>query len=501
MADNVFTNTGRPKGYKLDRGGVPAEPGPFIGEVMNNVDSIRGGRLQVYIQAFGAGDKMNKNKWRTVKYLPPFYGTTQKANGGVAGSGSWTGNPHSYGMWFTPPDIGVKVLCFFVDGDPLQGYYVGCIPDAGVNHMIPAIGSAPSGEFVPGNQTQSTYLSDAPAQPVTEINAKNNEVISDPRFYASPKPVHAVVAATMFQQGLSNDIERGPITSSAQRESPSYVYGISTPGRPVYQNQANPNKIRQDLLANKLSPLDVQVVARQGGHTFVMDDGDLENSSAHIRLRTSKGHQITMSDDGNFFYIIHANGQTWIELGVEGTVDVFSTNSVNVRTNGDINLHADQDVNIFAGRNLQLKSKKNLALESEATITSYSAGNTTLYSKATIGVRADGNLALKSANGSWDGGGGLKLKAGRIDLNGGGAENVSPTKQIVKYTLDDTKFDASKGWQVEPGKLQSIVTRAPAHEPWPYHNLGVETSVTLGEGGVPTPTAQPVPQGFTITKK
>jgi hypothetical protein len=269
----------------------------------------------------------------------------------------------------------------------------------------------------------------------------------------------------------------------------------------VYQSGAQPNQIRRELLEGKLSPLDVAVIARQGGHTFVMDDGDLENSNSHIRLRTSKGHQITMSDDGNFFYIIHANGQTWIELGVEGTVDVFSTNSVNVRTNGDINLHADQDVNIFAGRNLQLKAKKNLALESEATITTYSAGNTNMYSKATIGVLADGNLALKSANGSWDGGGALKFKAGRIDLNGGGAESVSATKQIVKYKLDDTRFDASKGWQVESGKLDSIVTRAPTHEPWPYHNQGVNVSVTLGQGGVPTPTAQPVPQGFNITRK
>ena len=501
MADNVYTSSGRPKGYKLDRGGVPADPGPFIGEVMNNVDNIRSGRLQVYIEAFGGGDKYNNKLWRTVSYLPPFYGTTQKPPGGAAGVGSYTSNPHSYGMWFTPPDVGVKVLCFFVEGDPLKGYYVGCVPDAGVNHMIPAIGSAPKGQFVPGNQAQKTYLADAAAQPVTEINANDNQVISNPRFFDSPKPVHAVTAATMFQQGLSNDLDRGPITSSSQRESPSNVYGISTPGRPVYQSGAAPNQIRKDLLAGKLTPLDVAVIARQGGHTFVMDDGDLENSNSHIRLRTSKGHQITMSDDGNFFYIIHANGQTWIELGLEGTVDVFSTNSVNVRTNGDINLHADQDVNIFAGRNLQLKAKKNLGLESDATITSYSTGATNLYSKAAIGVLADGSLALKSANGSWDGGGALKFKAGRIDLNSGGAGSVSPVKPMTKYTVDDTKFDASKGWQVEPGKLQTIVTRAPTHEPWPYHNLGVATSVTYGEGGVPTPVAQPVPQGFTITKK
>jgi hypothetical protein len=63
-----------------------------------------------------------------------------------------------------------------------------------------------------------------------------------------------------------------------------------------------------------------------------------------------------MSDSGNFFYIVHANGQTWIEFGVEGTVDVYATNSVNIRTKGDINLHADRDINMFAGRYLKMKS-------------------------------------------------------------------------------------------------------------------------------------------------
>jgi acetyltransferase-like isoleucine patch superfamily enzyme len=78
-----------------------------------------------------------------------------------------------------------------------------------------------------------------------------------------------------------------------------------------------------------------------------------------MRFRTAKGHQIMMNDTQNFFYIAHANGQTWIELGAEGTVDIFSTNSVNVRTQGDINLHADRDINMFAGRNINMKSKEN----------------------------------------------------------------------------------------------------------------------------------------------
>lgn len=90
MADNVYSVTGRPKNYKFDRGGVPAEMGPFVGEVMNNVDSIRSGRLQVYIEQFAGGDKNNTQLWRTVRYLPPFYGVTPTPPTGVAGDGAGT---------------------------------------------------------------------------------------------------------------------------------------------------------------------------------------------------------------------------------------------------------------------------------------------------------------------------------------------------------------------------------------------------------------------------
>ena len=50
MADNIQRSGGQAAGYKFDRGGVPAEFGPYIGEVKNNVDPIRAGRLQVYIE-------------------------------------------------------------------------------------------------------------------------------------------------------------------------------------------------------------------------------------------------------------------------------------------------------------------------------------------------------------------------------------------------------------------------------------------------------------------
>lgn len=500
MSEEIIRSKGRPQSYKLDRGGVPTEFGPFLGVVMNNVDPTRAGRLQVYIETFGGGDMKDPTNWTTVRYLPGFYGYTPAGKTPKDDFGSYPGNQNSYGMWFTPPDIGIQVLCVFANGDRQLGYYIGVAPDNAIGHMVPAIGAASN--YVAANKNQETYFTDAALLPVTEINTNNNLLVNSPKFYEQKKPVQAVVAQALFQQGISEDTERGPIRSSSQRESPSAVFGVSTPGIAVYQGGMSPDDIRKKIEAGELSPADARVISRMGGHTMVMDDGDIDGKNALFRLRTAKGHQIMMNDSGNFFYIIHANGQTWLEFGQEGTVDIYSTNSINLRTQGDLNLHADRDINMYAGRNLKMKAAANINVEADTDLTVTVKKDITVYSKAKIGIKADGTMALQSAGGSWAGGSDLKFTAGGIDLNGPTAPDVTAPKPIQKTTMDDVKFDTSKGWKVEKDKLESIVTRAPTHEPYPYHNKGVAVETEF-EPGKPTPPpgAPPVPAGVEIIAK
>jgi len=394
MADDILKSKGRTKGYKLDRGGMPADTGPFIGKVMNNIDPTRNGRVQVYIEEFSKGDETDASGWRTVSFLTPYYGKVNH-NGTTEGVGTSVGNAQSYGMWFTAPDVGTKVMCFFVNGDPSYGYYTGCVPESGLTHMIPAI-----------------------ADNVTEINHKDKAISEDPRFYEKEKPQHSSVVATMYQQGLDKDTVRGPISSTVQRESPSNVYGISTPGRPVYANGMYDTNVKETL-NGEVEPHDVAIIGRRGGHSIVMDDGDLEGKDQLVRIRSATGHQITMSDDGECFYITHANGQTWLEFGKGGTVDVYSSNSVNVRTQGTINLHADEDININAGGNLNLKADTNIEM-----------GGT------------------------------------QIHLNKDGASTTPGT--ATTFTDNELTDD---GWTAEETpSLSSIVTRAPTHEPYALHN-------------------------------
>ena len=144
MAENTQRSIGRPNEYKFDRGGFPAEMGPYIGIVVNNVDNTRQGRLQVWIEQFGktqqdgSPDLSDESVWRTVRYISPFYGATSVEFEGSARNDdkNYKQVQKSYGFWMVPPDIGSTVMVLFIDGDINQGYWFGCVADQYQNQMI-----------------------------------------------------------------------------------------------------------------------------------------------------------------------------------------------------------------------------------------------------------------------------------------------------------------------------------------------------------------------------
>jgi hypothetical protein len=477
MAENYSRSVGTPRAFKADKGGMPAESGPFIGEITNNVDPTRSGRVQVYIEYIAGPDKNNKDLWRTVSYITPFYGTTQQSAPQPTGPGSFTGNNQSYGFWGSAPDLGTKVICFFVDGDPSMGYYIGMPIQPGLNHMLPAIGS--SEEYV--DDSNSPLFAGKKKLPVVEINNANPAIAENPRFFDQPKPVHSVLAGQMLSQGVIADPLLGPISSNSQRESPSACFGISTPGRPIYSGGLTSAQFQAAVAANSLQANQASIIGRRGGHSLVMDDGDQEGEDNLVRFRTSGGHQIMMNDSElePTIHIMHSNGQTWIELGKEGTIDVYSSNSLNIRSAGEINMHADRNIN-FNSENGSINMHAKTAMSLESASLSLTGTNSLLaYSKSMIGLKSDSALMLKSNTGSWGAGSGLTLEAGCIKLNSGAAGDVPKAQEIPKRRLPDTKFDASQGWIPEPAAIETIVTRAPTHEPYAERGTGVNTTTNL----------------------
>jgi hypothetical protein len=474
MAWNIYKPRGASSSNKLGAGGAVVNPVPLFGIVKDNIDPIRAGRLRVYISDMGGTSPNDSNTWFTVNYMTPFYGATE-GTGDKTGYGTYLQNPISYGMWNSPPDIGTTVICIFVNGDPNYGYWIGCVPEPETLWMVPANGSTETAVL---NEGEANSYGGAKKLPVTNINANNQKINDTPAFFNEPKPVNSYLAGVLNQQGLIRDTIRGTIGSSSQRETPSRVgWGVNTPGRPIYEGGFTDETIADAATGN--NPIGgLKITSRRVGHSIVMDDGDLLGRDQLVRIRSSLGHQILMSDDGQCLHIIHANGQSWVELGKEGTIDLYATNSVNIRTQGDLNLHADNNININAKKDLKI-SADNINIETEnkmgirvgTDFSTYTLGKYTLKTDYQMSFKSSGEASFASQSATY-------INGSKINLNTGSSGTVpQEVKPLTRVAHTDTLYDATKGWAAAPGALISIVSRAPAHSPWSSANQGVDVKV------------------------
>jgi hypothetical protein len=490
MAQDIFKPKGAVKSTTPESGGANPLTVPVLGVVKDNIDPTRQGRLKVYItDSNSINNPDDDTNWITVKYLSPFFGRTT-ADGGNDNFGSYKANPSSYGVWNSPPDIGTTVVCVFINGDINYGFYIGCVPEPEALQMVPAIGATDN--IVP-NEGEAQSYGGALRLPVTNINTNNKGIADSQDYLSAAKPVHSYTAAIMTQQGVIRDSVRGPISSSAQRESPSRVgWGVSTPGRPIYEGGFDDVTIAQNLEANKEKQL--RVVSRRGGHSIVMDDGDVIGRDNLVRIRTSLGHQILMSDDGQTLMLLHSNGQSYIELGKEGTVDVYSMNSVNIRTHGDLNLHADNNINLHAKKDVNIQAE-NMHFVTEKEFKQKVGADHQVYTTGKQTIKVDGAYSVESkGDASMASSGIAYVNGSKVNLNTGKTSTTpQAVKQIPIVAHTDTLHDKTKGWLAAPAKLLSITSRCPAHTPWINAGQGIDVKTDASASGqLPSSASGPV---------
>jgi hypothetical protein len=421
--------------------GVRIDPGPYEAIVKNTVDPARHGRIQVYIPELGANDKGQSNNpndptfWRTVNYATPFYGVVDPNTGVNAqqtAKNQFGSTKQSYGMWFVPPDPGTVVLVMFVNGDPNRGFWFACVPDGTSHYMVPGLASSTNNTVVNGQ-----------AAPVVEFNDSDKTLSKNAAFLDNPHPVHTVQYQILQTQGLDKDPLRGTTTSSSQRDIPGTVFGISSPGRRYPDPALDPNFL-QNLQNGNVSESDFEVAARQGGHTFIMDDGDVFGKNQMFKLRSATGHQIVMNDTGGMMYISNARGTVWIELTNVGDFNMFVQGDFNLHSNGSLNMKFDKDVRIDAGGNFQVNAVGNIQLQG-SNIYGNSKTDTNFTTNGNLIFNAGGQLNLSSKSGTnVTSPGTLNFNASHIGLNDGGGVTASSA----------------------PSLKSPVSQKIPTHEPW-----------------------------------
>ena len=347
--------------------------GPYIGVVKNNVDALRMGRLQVNIPSLSKTNDPISGNLVTCEYLSPFYGA-KDARHSIPGSTDYKDSQHSYGFWAVPPDIGTRVLVIFAEGKMDQAFWIGCVPEPMTNQMTPGIASselthdALDGTFEgadAGFQDDKQSKYGTTNVPSGEVN-RTVKGLKPEQFNTLRRPIHPF-AETLLKQGLSADDIRGNTSSSARRETPSQVFGISTPGRK--DTSTTPVKVGTKDTEGR------DYVTRKTGHTFVMDDGAADGTNQLTRLRTSSGHQLLMHDTEGVVYIANGSGNAYIELQKNGRIDVYSgVGGINLRTEGDFNLHSDSNINMHANGQIRMSSAKEMIQSADVIFTTGQKG-------------------------------------------------------------------------------------------------------------------------------
>lgn len=447
--------------------------GPYIGKVISHLDPTYMGMLEVeLLRPTGNSGTGAQGQLHQVKMITPFFGTTASEYLGEDPD-DYNNTQKSYGMWFVPPDVGSLVLVFFIDGDAKRGYWYGCIPDEGMNMMYPGFAAT---EMVVNGKNKERV-------PVANYNKVVHKEVKDAsKDVKKPKhPFSGVYAG----QGLLRDDIRGITTSSARREVPSMVFGVSTPG-PV-DKRPNAKKGRVGKKEHRVNDI---FVSRLGGSSFVFDDGDdqfLRKKQASagppdyasvgqgetggdvtiphnelVRLRTRTGHQILLHNSEDLIYIGNARGTAWIELTSNGKIDIFSADSINIHSSMDLNIRANRDINLEAGRNLNFKALNECHLETSKNLNLVVGQNGTITTEKGLSVKVkDGSVNTQtSKNVTFKCGGSHVITAKSINANGPTAPDVEATSTLKTHVLPTETKD---------GTITSIMRRIPTREPYPHH--------------------------------
>ena len=443
----------RSAGNKTRQPNTSGYNGIYLGHVRDNSDAKKDGRLSVWIPDTGNTGN-SPSGLHLLSYMSPFAGATEKWSVGNNDK-VFEQTQTAYGFWMVPPDIDAQVGVFFANGDPAMGYWFGCTYQELTNYSVPGVAAS-----------KKNHRDNSRNLPVAEHNKRTT---TTPLVDNTTRPTNDIALKGIRNQGLASDPYRGYSSSSAKREAPSQVYGISTPGPKLPGSEFR----------------------RTGGHQFVMDD--LEGNE-HFTLRTKSGAQIKIDETNGYTYIINKKGTAWVQLDADGNVDIFSAKSMSIRSQEDINFRADKDINIEAGNNINLKAAMDWSGSSGIEIAGESAG-----SGGNIKIQANANFDLVVAVDS-------KIKTeGKLDINttgnntmsAGGDTDIKSGSNHNQEAGSETNIKSGANHNQESGAATNIKAGASiANEAGASFSAKAGPDITMSAGainlnGSPAPVAGP----------
>ena len=384
--------------------GAPVNPGIYLGRVANNLDPHRMGFCEVELISNSKAGSIPGERLEVVlaRYTSPFAGQTNYASTAEEdkGYGNYAQSQTSYGFWAVPPDTGVMCIVCVVEGGDGEAFILSYMWDMYMNANMFNNMEANYNKKTVNNWEAAVDKHERGINNIvpTDNNTRKRKTMED-------------------FSGITNHLElSATVTSGARRDTPSNVYGWSTPGHWAHWGPRNRNIYNQTVGKDENEYYRMRV----GGSVILMDDGFVGYSrktspwyahrdysgttpwnvspdpggndsgetegaildsylNEHMRLQTRTGHRIIMHNSEDFIHIRHANGMSWINMSSNGKIDVFAKDGVHIGTQSlegspeidgqsQINLHGHQinidcdEINMSAMRKIYIEQRKDLGI-------------------------------------------------------------------------------------------------------------------------------------------
>lgn len=312
--------------------------GCSLGVVVDTDDPLQMGRLRVYCPELNDDPKKVQHlPWAT--YVSPFGGTIRNGaytRGHQEDSAKTTGTV-PYGFWAIP-EVGANVLVTCINGDPRRRVWMGCVYD----HQ--EIGGLLTGVY--------DWESGGPDGPLTSDGPDN---------VGEHKPIQPAYGnlAKAFQDDKTSSewkTRGGDYSGTKNVEIDSF----GTTGEIAAAEEDSWVKEKLGAMGYDWSgfkSLGAYLASRivgfcsPGLHSITFDDRAF---NSRIKLRTTAGHQIILDDTNERIYVNTYEGKSWVELDVNGNIDIYSDRRISMRAKKDINFSTDESFRVKATKGIYM---------------------------------------------------------------------------------------------------------------------------------------------------
>ena len=127
--------------------------GPYLAKVVSHLDPSFMNGLEVTILRDQANEIGEDSQTYFVKYMTPFFGSTAYEFMGTntGNDDAFNDTQKSYGMWFTPPDVGGTVMVMFIVVFLSVCFLIVCIAVRFANNMVAVFGAYKDFVFSPAD--------------------------------------------------------------------------------------------------------------------------------------------------------------------------------------------------------------------------------------------------------------------------------------------------------------------------------------------------------------